>query len=843
MSDTILGGDITVSYLGENRQKSLTWTGSTTGTQDINDVYSALADLMDESIQMDDGSVMSAQTPVEYTIGIIDAGDLDPWYITYDCMQHITGGALKTSGWTRNPLTGTGSGTIGIVVAPVTSGGAIVAADVGNDIVGQTVADTGTLLEVINFSGSTDYLVIRPDSNADTNSFDSAQDLVCNVHTSAQSATATTGEQIWANFYTVTPIEADTHVYFYQGTVATDGDRTRVTAINDTTQDWWSESTYDRCIFIRDYTTASNPIIDSGYVTAFVRKGNTLYDNFELQASNTSGGRNPVPLSASSDLNNTTGTKSITTTAVATDDFTVGNEILGGTSEARGILTLISGSSPTYTLHYYPIGDPQTAFSTAAETITDVDATGSATKNTSAPADQGPALSTWYTNNTVPTVSFTAATADIDDDGTNEYYGVTIDCQENPLTEVYEWCKYATRNGETTNDLDGINGEAYIGAEVYLKYSGTVSGGTIAEGDNVVQATSGATGVVISHDTTNKVLLLRDARGTFSTSYAITSQDAGAGSLTPDTAATTFTPSKQSPFGTFAGGTFFGARGVLLTNYLSADENSFQLIDATGTVRERPTTITLTVTNLTGTSEATTTDDRVAMFRLTAASGSVKKTEYVAYGGEAIGDATLDITIAATADTPGKSAGGVVRIVDATDNQDYRIRFSSWANNGGAGSTGRFTLANFAAFTATGGTTTTVQYSTGGFTAALKRGDLVYNSTQSEVRYVASVDSDTQITVTKAFTSATSGNTVEINCVPIVPAASSDYIYVPLIDQYAATSTASASIVYVSTLDFRTRVRNVANTTPIKPFEVDGQTTGTSQSIATIRTTDTIYDI
>ncbi len=41
----------------------------------------------------------------------------------------------------------------------------------------------------------------------------------------------------------------------------------------------------------------------------------------------------------------------------------------------------------------------------------------------------------------------------------------------------------------------------------------------------------------------------------------------------------TYTEVKQAPFGTFAGGTFFGARGVWVTNYASA---AFQLIDANG---------------------------------------------------------------------------------------------------------------------------------------------------------------------------------------------------------------------------------------------------------------------
>ena len=69
---------------------------------------------------------------------------------------------------------------------------------------------------------------------------------------------------------------------------------------------------------------------------------------------------------------------------------------------------------------------------------------------------------------------------------------------------------------EIGNDLDGINAESYIGAEVYLSYTGSISG-TISEGADVTQETSGATGVIIALDTTNKKILLRDTRGTFAT--------------------------------------------------------------------------------------------------------------------------------------------------------------------------------------------------------------------------------------------------------------------------------------------------------------------------------------
>lgn len=53
---------------------------------------------------------------------------------------------------------------------------------------------------------------------------------------------------------------------------------------------------------------------------------------------------------------------------------------------------------------------------------------------------------------------------------------------------------------------------------------------------------------------------------------------------------------KQAPFGSFAGGKFFGARGILLTNV--TDSNNRQLIDAAGTTRIPPTTVAITVSGV-----------------------------------------------------------------------------------------------------------------------------------------------------------------------------------------------------------------------------------------------------
>jgi hypothetical protein len=825
MSSDILGGDVRVYFLDENRQKRLEWIGAATGTADINALYSAMSDLLDEPTTGDDATAMSAETPVEYTIGLIDANDKDPWYISFEMVQHLTGGALKTAGWTHADGT-----DVGIVIVPVTSSSTIVEADYGLDISGATTGN-GTLLEILNIGEATQYLVIRPDTNAAGDNFTTASQVITvNAHTGNQSgAVPNTGEMIWANLYNVTPIDDDTHVYMYQGLVS-DTTRARIEDVNVVGNDWWTEGAFDRLYRTNDYQNATLSVIDSGFITVFARKGNTLYDSFEVETSLISGGRNPVPLSASADGNNTTGYKSITLGGDS-GNFSVGNEIQGDTSGARGIITLITGTTPTRTIHYYLIGDPQTDFN-GTEAITNNDDTGAATSSGAVSA-QGPALATWFTSNSFPTIVHANTTSDIDDDGTAEGYGILFDLNNNPLTEAYEWAKYVTRNGaQTTTATDGVEGEQYVGPTVYLEWSGIVTG-TITEGNDVTQAGSGATGVIVSHDATLKQMLLRDVRGTFNTSGVVTDNDAS-GTVTPDVAATAFNAVKAAPFGTLAGGRFFFARGVVPVNWIGADENSFQTIDSQGNTRTRPIAITLSVSNLVGGAETAADSDQVWMHRLTGSAGPIDKAEYSAAGGEAIGANTLVVDTAIAADVPGKSTGGVLNIRDASDNnQHYRVRFASWA-------TSTFTLAALEGLTLTASTSTTQVVSSVSNFSTAKRGDLVNNITQGAVSYVTTVDDANTIQIDPPITGQSSTDTIEINTCPVAINTLDD-VYVSLIDEYATSTSASVSIVFVAPIFYRVKVANTRNATIIKRFVTDDTTSGTDRNVATIRTTDTIH--
>ena len=828
MSDTILSSDLTVYYLAENRRKQIKWTGGTlkTNTRRMIEVYDAAEDLVTAAAQMDDGLIFSAETPGEYTIGKIDAGETDPWFIDLLTMEHIvgdfanfTGCALKTSGWTRVQDSNTG-----IVVVPITKAGStIVAGDIGFDIT-HGDGDSGVLLDlIVAASGTEDYLWIRPDSDASTNNFDTGSGtLTCNAHTATQQAAAHTGEMVWGNIYTQGALQTDTHIFVFQN-----GER--VTRVDSITEDWWPDGQVQRAIPITDYKTTAFPLIDAGFLTVKANRYGTGYTYAVIRMNTTSGGNVSAPLSSGVDGGNLTGYASILLGGDS-GNFAIGDEISGDSSGARGIITLITGTTPARTLHYFQVGDPIIAFN-GTEAISNEDDSGAAT-GSGAPANQGPALASWFSGSVAPTVAFGFVNADVNDDAVNETYGIDIDLNQATFAQMYEWQKYIKRRGSTF-DLDGLDGQEWIGIDYAVIYTGAITG-TVSEGATVTGVTSGATGVVVSHDTgaTFKVLLLRNSRGTFVDAEQI---QVDGGNFVPASGTTVdvITPVAASSFGTLAGGTFFGSRGVLVSDYIAGEANSFTLIDALGNPRAQPTSITMTVLGLL-------VNDWVSCHRLTGAAGPVDKAEYSATGGETAGAATLTVDTAIAADVPGKTLGGRVVLVDVDDNdKEYVFRYSSYA-----AATGVVTLANTGTQAATAGTTDVELFSTGNLTAAdVQVGDLIWNSTRSAYAYVLRRVSDNQVTLDRPIASQVSTDSFEINAIPNITVNTADTVYFPIILQFIASGTSKqVSMQYVADIEARVKVRNTSDAAiKIKGFTSDLTITTGGGSATAVRTPNTVY--
>lgn len=123
-----------------------------------------------------------------------------------------------------------------------------------------------------------------------------------------------------------------------------------------------------------------------------------------------------------------------------------------------------------------------------------------------------------------------------------------------------------------------------------------------------------------------------------------------------------YTEVKGAPFGTFAGGKFFGARGVWIENYDANDAKNFQLIDASGATQTPPNVVPVKVTGVVS-------GDRVAVFRLDGVGGDIDKTEYT-YNLAGSSGNTFVVNEAIKTDTP---QSGTIRI--GAD----RLVYNSWS--------------------------------------------------------------------------------------------------------------------------------------------------------------------
>ena len=797
MSDTILSGDFTVFYDADNLQKRLSWTGSATGTRTVNELYSALQDLFDELAQMDDGSPMSAQTPTEYTIGVIDAGATDPWFIDPTSVEHLTGGAIKTSGWLRVTTS-----NAGIVEVDCTNTN-IVSGDIGLSI-SHADGDTGVLLAILDTGGANTKLWIRPTDDTAGNDWDSTSGTITvNAHTAVQDAAAISAEMIWANLFSIGTIASNSHLYISQNDLL-------LTAYEATT-DWWVDGQIDFLVLVSDM----GGLVDDGFVEVFARRYSATYDHFIVDAS--LGGRNPIPLATGVDLNNATGYRQFTGSA-GTGTFTVGEVIEDDTDATiQGVLTAVGGTVAAPILSYYLIGDPLNDFTAGTGALTGADSGAQCTA--AAPSDIGPAALAGTS-----IVHGSDETFDIDEDGTTEDYSIVIDCSNELLAEVYEWSKYITRRGGvTTGDTDGQEGQFYIGSEFSFIYGSET--GDVAEGQFVTGLTSGAEGVVVSENPTIDRVVLRSVRGTCLASEII-EFDGSNRYVNPHTLLRVITPIKVAPYGTFAGGIWFGAAGVVFNNVPGADANNFRLTDDENNPVQAPVKVTATIAN-------TRDLDALAMFRLDAPGGIIDKTEYTA-AASTIHTLTLNVGATITADTP---LSGVVRLVGADENEEFRMRYASFAGTA-------FTLDGTLGLVADGGTTTTVIVdAAGSFNTTAKPGDLIKNQTAGGTAHILTVDSDTQITLTRAISGQTTGDTYHINANPIT-VDTSDNVYVPIIDIEEDTGTdgspgsAESIITYLADVDVRVRVRQAG---VILPFETDGVITTAGLTISAIRAADTIF--
>lgn len=574
----MIGDDFTIDYVNKRIYHS-----SGTAIYTVNALYSYLMDTFDELAQMDDPIPMTAQTPTEYTL-------VNGWFMDDDSFKYLKGGAIKTDGYLNE-----------IQILTLQSSGYTnaVAGDIGKTVKDDG-ADTGALLAYNNTSRK---WWIRYSS---TIASGSAMTISGGTGAGTAAANSTTGENLYANIYTLGSIEEDDNQQIY---IEQNGARIF------SGSEWWPESgSGTRHIDVLIKVKEAGTEIDGAQITVFLRHypstGNAdLYDHFGIDL--TSGGRNAVPLATSPDLNNTSthavvsGYSDITIAFVngtinyssISGSFTNLETVTGGTSGATALFvkqTTTSGSG-TMTLANI-VGTFQ-----SGETITG-----------------GTSGKTATTSSTVTGAYYTGKAFT---QGTEYNYSVIINCATRPLAQVYEYLKYVTRIGST-----------------FTMYP-----------------TATQTGGAITWSTKQGQLYIR------------------AHEDLQNTPTNVFSPVKASPFGTFAGGKFFGAQGVWVENMASSDIQSFQLIDTTGTTRTPPNQQSITISNLQS-------GDRVSVFRTTSGT-TINKAMYTAASGNNSGNSTFVVNETIAADTP---TSGSIRIVDTTDTsstREVRYTYTSWSGS------------------------------------------------------------------------------------------------------------------------------------------------------------------
>jgi len=572
-----ISDDFTIDYVNKRLYHS---SGTTVYT--TNALYTYLMDTFDELEQMDDTVPMSAQTPTDYTL-------INGWFVDDESFKYLKSGAVKTVGHVDE-----------IRILTLASGGYVSAnaSDIGKTVTGGTTSDTGKLLA---YNNTTRKWWIRMDDSGDL--FDSASETITIVTTGhgSMSAVSSSGENLWANIYTLGTIEqhaGEEQIYIIQNG----------THISE----WWPDSSTPsiRHIDVLIKVKEAGTEIDSGKITVFLRNypsgGNAdLYDNFEIDL--TAGGRNAVPLATSPDLNNTSSHATVSAysdisivfinTTIAHDTVSGGSflefeTITGGTSSATA--KFIKDVTGTMTL-----GNVNGTFQSGETLI-------GGTSGVSCTTTGGPVVARTTTKNF--------------EQGSSYNYSVVVDCAVKPLSQVYEYLKYITRDNSVsfytygtktvsaTLSINKLTGEQYI--TPYIDY---------------------------------------------------------------DTSSNTFSPTKAAPFGTFAGGKFFGARGIWIQNMASSDIQNFQLIDSDNNTRTPPNKQSIVISNLLS-------GDRISVFRTTSGS-TIDKAMYTAASGNDIGDGTFVVSGSIAADTPSSGYIRVVNTSDTTSARETRYQYDSWSGS------------------------------------------------------------------------------------------------------------------------------------------------------------------
>lgn len=455
----------------------------------VNALYSFLQDEFDELTTIPEKTPISAQTPTEYSI-------INNWFIDEESIKYLKGGALKTIGWTA-----------GEIVQQVFQAGGytnVVATDIGKVVTETDTGDTGRLL----FADNTKRRWwIKPDvPGASGDAFDDAGStytIGSGTGAGTSTAPAVSGENLWANIFTLGGIETAPKPVTY------------ILQAGSPLGGWWERGDAEAHIDVLIRVKEAGSEIASGIITVFIRQYGDLYDNFEIDL--TAGGRNAVPLASQKDTGNNTLGEAYLLYDGETANFTVGKILTGVTSGATAEIVALQDDGTT---GYLTLGNVVGTFQNN-ETIND----------DNVPAGSG--LVNGTLGDTVlgydgETVGFTTlgqiitgatsqarrALRGVQDNGTAGRLNLQVSAVTNPdHYKIYsdnELITGATEGSANANGVSVTNASGFADVKVWfmnVEVDFTSLNGLVNEGDTVTGATSGATAVFLAEKDSNTLQL------------------------------------------------------------------------------------------------------------------------------------------------------------------------------------------------------------------------------------------------------------------------------------------------------------------------------------------------
>jgi hypothetical protein len=292
---------------------------------------------------------------------------------------------------------------------------------------------------------------------------------------------------------------------------------------------------------------------------------------------------------------------------------------------------------------------------------------------------------------------------------------------------------------------------------------------------------------------------------------------------------------KPAPYGTLAGGVFFGAQAVWVEGMDANDANNIRLTDAAALPQQPFASVNVVVSN-------TRVDDVITVFLEDGTSGLPDKSQFTSHATlNVLSGSTFEMDAALPTDTP---SSGTLFVRDVSADEEHRYRYDSFTG-------AILTLAAEVTGTATAGTTGVTLFDTGNFASGVQRGDIIRNTLDPSIGYVVDVVSANEVTTTQMLNSAGAfvdwavSDTYEINSL-VATYVTADKAFIPYMDviEDAGTEgtpgTATQTILFNVPRNVVVRVRNNLNAIEIVPFVARNTISATGMAQAVIRTEDTV---